>query len=117
MKFRIYFLDSYYKLGSLTFLALAVGLVDSRMTPVVSPHMTVVVPQQSVNTRLDAIKRGLLSEHKSTWGDILSPDGIISNTNRTSAQYNMTAISEAMRKADEVAWQWGFWPFTSIIDE
>ena len=84
-------------------------LVFSTVTVVASGS---IAPHLNVDARIDAIKRGLLSEHRSAWGDILIPD-----TNRTTQNnYNMTAISEAMRKADEVAWQWGFWPFTSISD-
>ena len=74
-------------------------------------------PRTDIHDRIAAIKRGLLSEHKAAWGDILVPNGLPSNTNRTAtAAFNLTAAGEAMQRSDEIAWQWGFWPFTKIAD-
>ncbi len=62
--------------------------------------------------RIADIKHRLLSEHSLTWDDDLSP--LIPILNNSSEAFNVTAASIAMEKSDEIAWQWGFWPFTSI---
>jgi hypothetical protein len=78
----------------------------------------IVTASLAPSDRISDIKRGLLSEHRSTWGDILSHGNVpLPSIGRDEPSVNLTAISEAARRSDDIAWQWGFWPFTSIDDD
>jgi hypothetical protein len=80
--------------------------------------LTFISPGLSLRTkpeeRIKEIKRALMSEHIAAWGDLASPEEVIVHTSNTTASgyppFNRTAIEES----DEIAWQWGFWPFTKI---
>ena len=62
--------------------------------------------------QIKAIKRALISEHRAAWGDLAIPEEVIVHTsNRTGYPPFKASAAEA---ADEIAWQWGFWPFTKI---
>lgn len=87
--------------ASAVFAAFSFPFVDCLKT---SPH-----------EKIREIKRTLMSEHRAAWGDLASPEEVITHTsNQTSPggypPFNSTAVEEA----DEIAWQWGFWPFTKI---
>jgi hypothetical protein len=49
-----------------------------------------------------------MSEHRLTWDEesVGSPG--------VTTPLNVTAASIAIERSDEIAWQWGFWPFTTI---
>ena len=67
------------------------------------PFINLLFVGLSFETSLDPlveiskIKSQLLAQHKTVWGD-----------------YSQFSNSTNITQSDEVAWQWGFWPLTSI---
>ena len=55
--------------------------------------------------KIAAIKHGLMAEHKVAW----SSDFPILTVNSTNTTGDLLV-------SEEIAWQWGFWPFTHVDD-
>jgi hypothetical protein len=69
--------------------------------------------------KIRRIKHQLLSEHRANWGgDPLAtmPGEVSTTTTSPTSSAAIANITAAIERSDEVAWQWGFWPFTTITD-
>jgi len=63
------------------------------------------------------IQHQLLSEHRATWGgDPLATMPGEATTTISPSKVATANITAAIERSDEIAWQWGFWPFTTITD-